>query len=205
MAAAIWIWCERKEQAERTARTIHALQSASVRTLNHHRHDWMNDLQVLYGYIRLQKMDRTIQYVEQIRERMTEESKIAKLGIPALIAFIQSFRTLTNALTLDVRIEGELNLSELPLDSDKLAHTVMDLINLYRFANKSTGGEASQLIVTFVREEKSLLVTYELIGEVNDVAEWQQGWKQRIKGTMLAPIGGEQSTERLQLAAKLGN
>ncbi|MFB9327237.1 Spo0B domain-containing protein [Paenibacillus aurantiacus] len=205
LAAIVWISVERKEQEQRHARTTHALQSASVRTLNHHRHDWMNDLQVLYGYIRMGKTDRTVQYVEQIRDRMTEESKIARLGVPSLIAFIQSFRTLTHSLQLDVRIEGELNLTELPIDSDRVSEAIMELINLYRFGIKPSGGEPAKITLEIGREEKALLVTFRLSGELNDPAQWQQGWKQRVKGSGLAPAGSDQSPACLQLLAKLAH
>ena len=53
-ASAFWIYSERKQHEEKQKRMIQALKLSAVRTLNHHRHDWMNDLQVLYGYARLQ-------------------------------------------------------------------------------------------------------------------------------------------------------
>ncbi|UVI28110.1 Spo0B domain-containing protein [Paenibacillus spongiae] len=204
-AAAIWIWCERQEQSNRTTRMAHAMQTAAIRTLNHHRHDWMNDLQVLYGYIRMGKTDKAVQCVEQIRERMATESKIAKLGVPSLVTYIQSFRTLTNSLLLDVDIEGELNLSELPLDGERVSNAIVDMINVYRFAVKPGLGEAAKLIVEFDLDEKRLYVTFLFDGEIGDMEEWHQKWKKQVKDTPLKPLEAQQLPERLELQAELGN
>jgi len=204
-AAAIWVICERKEHAYRTSKMVHAMQTTSIRTLNHHRHDWMNDLQVLYGYIRMGKSDRVVQYVEQIRENMTKESKIAKLGIPSLITYLQSFRTMTNSLQLVVSIEEDLNLAELSLEGEQLAAAIVEIINMYRFGVKAGSGEVASLTVAFSSDDTGLQLAFAFEGELNDEKEWQQKWKQRIKGTPLQAIGREQRPEYLQLRAELHN
>lgn len=82
-----------KRQAEAERKTIiQSMEKTAIASLNHHRHDWMNDLQVLYGYLRLGKLDKSLQCVERIKERVTEESRISKLGIPSLVFYLQSFR-----------------------------------------------------------------------------------------------------------------
>src|SRR5690606_23387294 len=111
----------------------------------HHRHDWMNDLQVLYGYIRLQKQDKMLECMGKIREKMIVESNIAKLGNPALISFIQSFRTITNSLLLEVDIKGNILLDKMSTDSDKIADSLIQTINAYRFSAKHGQGEPSVL------------------------------------------------------------
>jgi stage 0 sporulation protein B (sporulation initiation phosphotransferase) len=205
IAALLWVWCERKEHEWRMARSIHALQSTSIRTLNHHRHDWMNDLQVLYGYIRMNKADKTVQYVEQIRERMITESKIAKLGIPSLVTFMQSFRTMTHALQFEVGIEGELNLAELPLDSDHAAETIVEFINAYRFSAKPGIGEAAKLKVDLAQEEKALSVSFRYEGSLNDMSEWKQKCKRALEGSPLKLVDLDIKPENMVLQAQLEN
>ena len=159
LAALFWIWCERKEHSWRMERSLNTLQTASIRTLNHHRHDWMNDLQVLFGYIRMNKADKSVQYIEQIRDRMIVESKISKLGIPSLVTFMQSFRTMTHSLQLEVIVEDELNIAELPIDGELAAETIVELMNAYRFAVKPGMGEAAKLTVAFeTRREGSFRI-----------------------------------------------
>ena len=68
-AAALWIAADRRERETGHERMMRTLQWTAIRTLNHHRHDWMNDLQVLYGYIRMNKPDKSVECVENIRDR----------------------------------------------------------------------------------------------------------------------------------------
>ncbi|ALS27004.1 histidine kinase [Paenibacillus sp. 32O-W] len=202
LAAAFWIFRERREQAERLERTIQAMQIASIRTLNHHRHDWMNDLQVLYGYIRLQKQDKMAECVEKIRERMAMESKIAKLGEPSLVIFLQSFRTMTHSLRLNVRIDGELNFGELPFDGAGTAAALIDVLNAYRFAVKPGSGEAAALTLALSRDDKSLIVELDVDGEVQDARELQRKLKQRLKGTPLQPVNLDHPEQYAKLTAR---
>ncbi|MFD2880227.1 Spo0B domain-containing protein [Paenibacillus rhizoplanae] len=80
----------RRQYEEELRIQENTLQQAANRTLNHHRHDWMNDLQVLYGYIQLGKPDKSVQCVERIKERIALDSRIAKLGVPSLVFYLQS-------------------------------------------------------------------------------------------------------------------
>ncbi|MFD0713979.1 Spo0B domain-containing protein [Paenibacillus sp. GCM10027626] len=203
-AAVVWIGCERKEHAYRMSKMMQSMQMTMIRTLNHHRHDWMNDLQVLYGYIRMGKTEKMVQCVEQIRDNMQCESKIAKLGIPSLITYIQSFRTVANGLQLNVRIRDEIDLSQLPIDGEKLAAGIIEIINAYRFGVKSSMGDVPKLTLEFTRFDDALQVGFLFDGELNDENEWQQKWKQRLKGTPLQPLGKEHKPGRLTLQAELG-
>src|SRR5690606_37417454 len=50
-----------------------------LQALSQQRHDWMNDLQILYGYLRLQKLHNAMETLDRIRERMERESRISRL------------------------------------------------------------------------------------------------------------------------------
>ncbi|HUC91305.1 MAG TPA: Spo0B domain-containing protein [Paenibacillus sp.] len=184
-AAAIWIIADRKEQALRSERAQAALETKAIRMLNHHRHDWMNELQVLYGYIRMNKPDKTVECLEKIREAMTAESRIAKLGIPSFILFVQSFRTVTNAMQLQVDVADDVNLAELPLNGEKVADTLTDLINAYRFGVKPGGGDAARLTVGLHRNETALLIDLRFEGELLNAQELYAKCRQRVKKSPL--------------------
>lgn len=202
-AAAYWIAAERKESRTRLERAVRSVQSASVRTLNHHRHDWMNDLQVLYGYIRLGKLDKTVQYVENIRERMAAESAISKLGVPSLISYIQSFRTLTHALQLEVTVKGELNLSELALDGERIAETIVDTINAYRFSVKAASGHVAVLRLVLEADEEALYASFYYEGELMNERQWKQKIQQQLEGAPLQPVGTGHSFAEVLLKADM--
>ncbi len=86
------------------------LEAALIRVVNHHRHDWMNDLQVLLGYIQLNKPDRLRAYIDELQDKLYRESLVAKLGDQTLIAFLFTFRADDHPLTLTVRPVRDINL-----------------------------------------------------------------------------------------------
>lgn len=202
-AAALWIRAERKLFVERSERTIQSMQASAIRTLNHHRHDWMNDLQVLFGYIRLNKLDKTVDYMEKIRERMAAESSIGKLGIPSLVSFIQSFRTITNSLDLQVVVNGDIQLNEIPVDSDKIAESLIHTINAYRFAAKPGYGDAAVLRVELSTDEEALYAAFYYDGELMNEQQWKQKIQQQLEGAPLQPVHFEQPFSKVLLKAEM--
>ncbi|WP_248927391.1 Spo0B domain-containing protein [Paenibacillus hamazuiensis] len=129
-----------------------------IRTLNHHRHDWMNDIQVLFGYIQLKKYDNLHRYMEKIKSKIEQESAISKLGDPALVAYLLSFRTQTNDVQLDVELEQDVRLDELPLDHEKVGSAIIVLLDSFKsHALPSQDGE-NGLSLELAVEDNYLLI-----------------------------------------------
>ncbi|WP_168121622.1 Spo0B domain-containing protein [Paenibacillus sp. HB172176] len=202
-AAVLWILSERREQKDRLSRTIQSMQSAGIRTLNHHRHDWMNDLQVLYGYARMGKLEKTIPFMEKIVAKMGRESSIAKLGNPALIGYIQSFRTLTNSLVLEVDIEGELNLNEQCMNGDKIAETLIHTINAYRFSMNPGSYEQAILRLELSADDEALTAAFYYEGELINEQQWKQKISKQLEGAPLQVVGSEHSSSKMLLKAEM--
>ncbi|WP_379130871.1 Spo0B domain-containing protein [Paenibacillus sp. sgz500958] len=159
------IWNQRHYERELNLQE-RGLQRAAIRTLNHHRHDWMNDLQVLYGYIQLGKPDKTLQTVERIKGRIALDSRIAKLGAPSLVFYIQSFRTHSNSLELDVQVEEGLSLENrlTPEAEEELTSIIMQTVRAYQYSGRSSLGEASKLCLDFTVDEGDILITFRAEG-----------------------------------------
>lgn len=52
------------------------------------RHDFMNHLQVISGYIQLKKYDRAHEYIGQVAEELKQASLISKLNCPEIISVV---------------------------------------------------------------------------------------------------------------------
>lgn len=129
-----------------------------IRTLNHHRHDWMNDIQVLFGYIKLKKYDNLQGYVENIMVKIQQESAVSKLGMPSLVAYMLTFRTLTNDVKLEVELEQEVHLDELPLNKAEVASVIINMVEAFRMNATPSADGSNVLSVELVVEEDHLLV-----------------------------------------------
>lgn len=138
------------------------LQQAANRALGHHRHDWMNDLQVLYGYIQLGKPDKSLQCVERIKERIALESRISKLGIPSLVFYLQSFRTFRASLELDVEVQEGLNLEGKlsPEAGDELTGIIMQTVRAYQYSGVAEAGDTRRLALGFAQDGEDIVISF---------------------------------------------
>lgn len=84
-----------------------------LRLFNRYRHDWMNDIQIVFGYIKLKKYDKLLDLMGKINEKVRQESLVSKLGNPSLIVHLLTFQAevkelqLTMTMDEEIRMEGE--------------------------------------------------------------------------------------------------
>ncbi|WP_256756756.1 Spo0B domain-containing protein [Cohnella sp. WQ 127256] len=154
---------ERRKHREHCDRLLTRAQLSTIRTLSHHRHDWMNELQILYGYLRLNKPDKAVAVVDRIRERMEQESRISQIGIPELAAFLLSFRTVCDTLRLEVEIQDGLYLDRLSYAAEDLSKTIIGLVNVIRFRAVSPldGENVLRLLFSYLENTFKIEMIYE--------------------------------------------
>ncbi|GIO34760.1 hypothetical protein J2TS6_59010 [Paenibacillus albilobatus] len=158
----------RGQKAERQAQ-LRDFEESAIRTLNHHRHDWMNDLQILYGYIRLGKIDKAVESVERIKERMNRESKISKLGIPSLVYYLQSFRTSNSDLELEIDVDPDVQLDKLsPGDGADLAAAIIETVRAYQHGGKASWADTRKLRLSLRQNGPEIVVCFEGEGAMGD-------------------------------------
>jgi stage 0 sporulation protein B (sporulation initiation phosphotransferase) len=134
-----------------------ANQRQMIELISHYRHDWMNDIQLLFGYVSLKKYDKLDDCMDKIRSKVLQESSIAKLGIPSLVAFFVSFRLYYNALALELEMEEDINLASLPLDQEKVSRLVQMTVKLFHSLAVPSYDEPNVLSVQFDMEKEALL------------------------------------------------
>ncbi|MBO9609224.1 MAG: Spo0B domain-containing protein [Paenibacillaceae bacterium] len=139
-----------------------------IRTVNHYRHDWMNDLQVMSGYLQLGKYDELRRFIEKVKEKSCVESNTAKLGDPSLVAYFQSFRAEHHSLTLEIELERELNLAALPLDAERVSGLIRDVTELIHTHAAIAEAEPNTLSIGFDAEETGLLVDFVYTGSYRE-------------------------------------
>ncbi|MGZ9585122.1 Spo0B domain-containing protein [Paenibacillus marinisediminis] len=159
-----------QEKMRQQQRLIQAASRQAVDILNHQRHDWMNDLQLLYGYVRLNKLDKLPQCVEQIKLRMEEESRIAKLGYSELILFLMQLRLSGSTMPIEVHIPEAIELSKLKLSlsSDELMDMIAKSVMIFRTAPKPQDSYEcyAALRLSLIRQEDQFIVRYEYGGKL---------------------------------------
>jgi stage 0 sporulation protein B (sporulation initiation phosphotransferase) len=164
-----------------------------IRTIDHHRHDWMNDVQVLFGYIQLNKQEQLLAYIEKIIDQIRREGLISKLGIPFLVAYLISFRASTNALLLHVRLEQEIPLARLGELGIRVAQSVLALVESYKSAAVHGEGDANQLSITMNIWDGQLFIGLEYDG-ISDI--------ERLRDNLQAVIERMRAYEDIQVTTE---
>lgn len=182
----LWGFLLYREERKRRQRAECSLATSALELMNHQRHDWMNDLQLMYGYVRLKKFDKLPECVETIKERMAEESRIAKLGVPELVMFLMQQRLSGSLMPLHIAIPEpvELNRMDLSIDTRKLAESVMASVQAFHFAAKVQNGGINPLSVEFAKEDGRLVIHYQYEGSLLNPDELESKLK------YIASVGG---------------
>jgi stage 0 sporulation protein B (sporulation initiation phosphotransferase) len=151
-----------------------------IRLLNHHRHDWMNELQVLFGYTRLKKFDILPDYMDKIRTSALHDSLLCKLGNPPLIVYLLEQRITGGACEVEVELETEIDLRKLALDEDTVYKLIKGVMDLLAGHAAPSPGEHSVVSLGFDGAEGELLVDFVYQGE----ADWD-----KLKSAITAFLG----------------
>lgn len=203
MFAVLWgyVLYIKKQAANERRSLLESVQRTAAATLSHHRHDWMNDLQILYGYIQLRKYDKLAACVERIKERMLIESKISRLGIPSLTFYLQSFRELNSNVQLTVLIEGDLQLDALCSEqgSEHLTSAIVETIRAFQFKDRISWGELLQLTVSFYLDQEHVFVSFDQESPTNNIDTIKLHLEHLLSGTEVAVACNESESENSKL------
>jgi hypothetical protein len=103
-----------------------------IHLFNHYRHDWMNEIQLVYGYVKLKKYDKLEALMETIRTKVQYESHISKLGVPELVVYLFSSQAGEKELKLDVEMKQEIHLNELLIAGEEFSRLLMNIIDAFK-------------------------------------------------------------------------
>jgi Signal transduction histidine kinase regulating citrate/malate metabolism len=181
-AAVIWSFALKKQHQLEIADLHKAHEREMMRALSHYRHDWMNDLQVLCGYISLRKYDKLAPYLEKIKDKMSEESYIAGLGNTSLSLLLLSYRQYSQHYELHVTLDRSVNLHELPIRQDRLARLVKEGLQLFQHDAEPAVEEENTLELTFAPGDDAVQVIYRYTGlYAPRLAESLERWTSRLR------------------------
>lgn len=189
-AASFVVVAERRSTRRLHEREIERFYQSALETLSHHRHDWMNEMQILYGYLRLGKPDKAVAVVERIRAKMEQDSRISRLGIPKLAAFFLSFRTICDTMRLEVEVEEGFNVQCGESYAERLTTSVIGLVNAVQ-VRTTVSTEENVLRLNFRSDERDVILAIIYEGKLAEM----NGLEADI-GRLLSGFGHVAETER---------
>ncbi|MCL6456490.1 MAG: Spo0B domain-containing protein, partial [Gorillibacterium sp.] len=161
---AIAVYVLIREQAKQDKRRH---EDDFLQILSIYRHEWMNHIQVLMGYIGLGKPDRIEEYVGKIKAKVHQESYLSKMGVPAVIVYYYTFQANHRSLALEFEIEQEVQLDRLPDSGVQASRLICQLIELFASLVPLDSGQHHSLSLEFDQEEDCILLDFVYEGSLS--------------------------------------
>jgi stage 0 sporulation protein B (sporulation initiation phosphotransferase) len=79
-----------------------------VEVLRHARHDWMNDMQLVKGFLALNKIDEAARTADHIIVKAVQEAKLCNLGMPGMAEMFITFNWESHKFLLEFEIDDEM-------------------------------------------------------------------------------------------------
>lgn len=168
-AGLAWFTAGRKLHKAEKDKLAEDMQWKMILTLNQHRHDWMNDLQILSGYTQLKKQDEVLAHIGKIREKMYTETSISRLGIASVISYLVSFSSKKSAIQLDVVMEQNTNLANVNVCPKVFQLAIVEVLEHLAAANLVSHQE-QHLRLQLEGTDQETIIEFEYTGEY-DAAE----------------------------------
>ena len=130
--------------------TIHNLEELNSR-LRSQRHDYINQLQVIYGLLELESYEEAYEYLKPIFKDMMKVGKALRTKIPAVNALLMAKIQMAEARNVDLYIEVKSNLEGIGIEGWELCKILSNIIdNALQAVEMNTG---SKKVIVDINED----------------------------------------------------
>ncbi|CEH28254.1 Spo0B domain-containing protein [Aneurinibacillus migulanus] len=137
-----------------------------IEVMNHQRHDWLNHIQVLLGYLKLEKYEMCEEYIRKITADANRDTLVSRLEYPPLVAYLLSFNALHNNVRIEVEIPAPFSLLTLE-EGPRIGDFILSVVKLYQQHALYNNGESNTLLLTLHCEDGALRVVADFAGELD--------------------------------------
>jgi stage 0 sporulation protein B (sporulation initiation phosphotransferase) len=136
-----------------------------IDTMNHLRHDWLNDLQLIMGYTQMKKYDKLAACVDMLKQRLTEEGRASKLGEPELVELLFTYRTRPLPYRFELSIEGSVDVAACLPSGAEVCSAVREALETFeRAARVSERGAENVLYTSFRAGQADVVISLRYTG-----------------------------------------
>lgn len=159
--------------------------------VQHKRHDWMNTLQIVYGYVQLKKIDKIIPHVERIKEELRQESTISQLGFPQMEWFLLCFLAEQHSFEVELEIAEDMDLTNLPIDQDRFKDVFVGIAHAFQSSSAQYMSEEENFLTIVIDTyQNSACFSFLYEGEINT-----EILKAKVYDIEMLQVAGLQQTE----------
>ncbi len=151
--------------------TIDEQRHHFLESLRLQRHDWLNHVQVIMGYLKLKRYDLCEEYMLKVTEMTNNESRIAALGHDGLEAFLLTYPALHKEMKLEFQVPELINLTAFGHDEkQRFYFLVRGIIETYREFSQPNDGLPNSLVIELQALDHALFLAVEYEGRLQEAA-----------------------------------
>ncbi|MGZ0052729.1 Spo0B C-terminal domain-containing protein [Brevibacillus gelatini] len=135
--------------------------------LNRQRHDWLNHVQVLLGYLHMNRTEQGEAHLKRIAQMAMQESMVARLNNSLLSVFFLTFNALNKEMLLEVDVCNDVDLTRIALGEQDLFQLVSGILCTVNDHVDQNGYEPASMQVSLRADQRGVHFRFDLAGELN--------------------------------------
>lgn len=146
-----------------------------ISLLTKQRHDFMNDIQVIYGYLQIKRPQSALEYIDRLSKQNETISEIYKLKDDGFSLCLES--NIKKLWANEVKVEIDIEISNFKNSIfENEYNKKSDLVNTIFMEIEATDKNFVYIYIFQDKLGESLLVTNNeaMVGEISWMDEWQQ-------------------------------
>lgn len=147
-----------------------------LKKLQIERHDWLNHIQVLQGFLKLESYGEVQRYIDTITQKLLLEQAITQLGNDEWVAYILTFETRYPTVQLEIELGEPFSLARYGIHTARIL-PLIELLDAIAHTSIVTKKWAPSIILRMAVQDDHVHFILDYIG-AQDEGEWETRWHQ---------------------------
>ncbi|ADH99976.1 sporulation initiation phosphotransferase B [Salisediminibacterium selenitireducens] len=136
----------------------------TLQILSHARHDWLNHIQLIDGYLSLKQPDKAREVIKRVIAQSQNESEMMKLQAPAFAEKVLTFNWFHHAFSLSF----EASVEDIWTDSDALLCACFDAFTSMMDRHSQSGADQDMELMIQDSVDKQVTFHFQGVLLIND-------------------------------------
>ncbi len=158
-------------------------QEQIIKMINLQRHDLLNHIQVLHGFLKLGSYDEMMHYLEKITTQLQNEHYISQLRSSELFLYIHTYPVRNAVMLFEVEIAETIHLDEYNIVNEQIK-LLIELLELVSQGSTISNDVLPSLLLTMGKLGDRVKFTIDYVGYLNQevlTQEWSRIYHQLLE------------------------
>ncbi|CAM3507022.1 Spo0B domain-containing protein [Marinicrinis lubricantis] len=183
ISLAAWFMLDRRRQKEQIEMEVLKAVKSKDELLSYafsiHRHDLLNDVQLLMAYLKMNKIDKLQKCVDNMKQRLLDESLLFKIGSPSFTSRLFALKLGWKSAVLTIEGDFPERIMEKCTERECSEEAVLQVLQMLKRCSLHTEGEPNCLSLHISMTDGLLRMDMNYEGAYN-TAEWEDLWNHHL-------------------------